>query len=488
MKLELQLPKDRFLAGESIDVDLRLTNTGPSSVEAPLLKDEANDFPVYTLTGPGFPQGETFSYRSVKWKEPGSVPPATSPMVRSVRPGSSLAGGFRLQEWKPLDQPGRYTLQARIEWKGWTASSDPVSFTLEPAASMGAGLGVDAGVARRGPLRLVWLTQAAEGRALGQTLVYEKRPDLGEVKHSGAQTLRQVGPRATEPFIPWANFDPAEGLWGWHGWREEGTLLALPIGAETPQSFDLGSPAARLVRPALMAAPSGDLDQFVLSEDGRELRWVRFSFPSGEGTASAPTVRWKHVLPAPALAARAALGTVAQGGSRRVALVSEEGGALVLHLVDVGDGSGPARVRSARVPQGHALRASEPGIGIDDQGGTRVAVVFSTDAAGTRLALAEAVFPSDAGGVPTAGETPLASLDKGERVAEAAVVYGVPGPQAPHGLVLLEGGDALSVASPERRFRLPSPPALPLTPLRLNTTTYVVLVDPQKGAFLEGLH
>ena len=56
MKLELRVPRERFLLGESVSVELTLTNTGTVPVEVPKLRSTLNPQPVYRLTGPGFPK------------------------------------------------------------------------------------------------------------------------------------------------------------------------------------------------------------------------------------------------------------------------------------------------------------------------------------------------------------------------------------------------------------------------------------------------
>src|SRR5690349_9885235 len=62
VKLELRLPRDRFLVGENVSVELRLTNTGTAPVAVPALRSDANPQPVYRLAGPGYAEGATFTY------------------------------------------------------------------------------------------------------------------------------------------------------------------------------------------------------------------------------------------------------------------------------------------------------------------------------------------------------------------------------------------------------------------------------------------
>jgi hypothetical protein len=490
VKIELQIASDHFLPGEQVPLTIQLVNAGSSDADLPLLLSPDNDQPVYTLTRPGQSQGETFSVRSAKWKEPGPIPPSP-PAVRSVKAGESLKAKVGFQEWRSLDQPGRYTLQARLDWNGATVTSNVVTFTVESGSWAAAGVGVNPGIAQRGPVRVAWLAGPDGKRALGQTLIYEKRPDLGEVKVSGSKSIRPVGAGASEPFLPTANFDPSEGLWGWYGWREGGSLLALQLGATAPQSFDLGSPAAVLVRPALMAGPAGNLDQFVLSEGRNELRLVHFPYSDLDGPPGTPALKWKLPLPFTARAARGALGAVSQGSPRRVVLVSQDASGLVIAEVDAGDGGKAGPLRSLKVPGGQLLAQSEPGVAVDEQGATRVALVYGADhPAGVRLRLAEAVFPGPGHQeAPSVSTRVVASLEKTDKVTQAAATWRVPGtgPLQSQWLVMLETGEALSGTKPDQMIRFPSPPALPLEVLQLSSMAYVLLLNPGEGPFLHAL-
>ena len=51
MKIELQLAKATYLAGEAINVDVYVTNTGSTAVSIPLPGEPPNWQPTYTLTG-----------------------------------------------------------------------------------------------------------------------------------------------------------------------------------------------------------------------------------------------------------------------------------------------------------------------------------------------------------------------------------------------------------------------------------------------------
>ena len=79
MKIELSLPRPRFVVDETIEVTLRLHNDGTLPVRVPDPFRNTAWQPTYVITGPAFSAGKRFSARS-----------ATS---RDRRPAPLVAGG-----------------------------------------------------------------------------------------------------------------------------------------------------------------------------------------------------------------------------------------------------------------------------------------------------------------------------------------------------------------------------------------------------------
>src|SRR6266849_2558938 len=218
MKLELFLPRDLYLTGEDISLDIQLTNTGTAAVDAPRLASPENPQPVYLLRGPSYPNGVTFNLRDSR---PGAASvPAPAPSTYRLVPGATMETGFSLNSIKPVLEPGDYTISARIDWGGWSAEAVPVKFRVEKAKFVESSLGVDVLSRSTRTMRAVWIAESAGGRHLGESFLYEGRPDLGEFKVTGTRIIRQVGPKASNAFCPWVNFDRVESPKFWHGWQE----------------------------------------------------------------------------------------------------------------------------------------------------------------------------------------------------------------------------------------------------------------------------
>ena len=220
MKLELTLPRDLYLTGEKVDVDIELTNTGKTAVDAPTLATKGNTQPVYHLQGPAYPNGVSFNFHDIHPVSEETRAPAAEPATHRLEAGATMATGFGLTSIKPITEPGEYTLSAKIDAEGWSAQAPPVKFRVEKARFLESSLGVDVNPNSARTMRAVWIAESGGGRMLGETFLYEKRPDLGEVIVTGTRIISKIGARSTNPFVPWTNYDRISAPKFWHGWRD----------------------------------------------------------------------------------------------------------------------------------------------------------------------------------------------------------------------------------------------------------------------------
>jgi hypothetical protein len=474
VKLDLRVPRERFLLGESVSVELTLTNTGTAPVEVPKLRSTLNPQPAYRLTGPGFAEGAWFTYRGVKLPAAEREGPPGTPETAILQPGEYLENGFKLDELHPLDRAGRYTLSARIEWGGWTAASQPAAFAMENSDFQQASLGVDLFVSSTRVLRVVWISRADGRRVIGETFLYEKRPDLGEMDVTGSRIIHEAGPQAAEPFCPWTNYDRSDGAGGWHGWREGPRLLAIAMGEENPQSFDWGSEQVKPIRPALMLR-NGEMDVFYLSADRRTLGMVRFDTP-GRGPARPPKEAWRLALPEPAVSARAALGRESSGSRRVVALLSQRGTQIAVRLARVQDTRADLG-DAAPIEDANALPECEPGAVVAADGAIHVAAAFARDAGHRQAAMFEARFPA-AGGEPGVRVSPLGALESALASSGAAYPATDGGDVAPYIIERLADG---GLRFGQKTVSVPAGPVTPLDVLRMSGATYLLLLRAQGG-------
>jgi len=365
MKLELNLPRELYLTGEKVNVDVRLTNTGQASVSAPLLDRLDASQPVYVLRGPSYPSGVSFNRR-------GDSPVSASQQPTDpLGPGETFETGFDITALKPIAEPGEYSLSARIESQGLSAEAAPVQFRIEKAKFLESSLGVDVYASSTRTLRAVWIADVTGKRLLGESFLYESRPDLGEVKVNSTRIIHETGLQATTPFGPWVNFDRMGAVKYWHGWQEGQQLLVFSDDESKPRTFDIGSRKARIVQPTLMTK-SGELNVLILGENRKTLQMIRFRSEMGP-----PDVAWTAALPEEAAGFRLGVGSAAEGGSRVAASISQIGDKLAIRLIRIGDRS--AEIGAPSTISGFVLPDSEPSIAIAGDGSVHVTAVFARD-------------------------------------------------------------------------------------------------------------
>jgi len=467
MKLELILHRDLFLTGENIDVDMELTNNGHTAVDAPILDSPQNAQPVYRLQGPSYTGGLTFNLRDSR--RPGGSSAAADTALHRLAPGLMMAGALRLNAIKPIAEPGEYTLSARIEWGGWSAEAAPVKFRVEKAKFLESSLGVDALARSARTLRAVWLADTGAGRLLGESFLYEKRPDLGEVDVAGTRIIRHVDAKASNPFCPWTNFDRSAAMKFWHGWQEGATLLAFSDDEQGTRRFDMGSTKAQLVRPTLMAR-SGDLEALVLGADGKSLRLARF--PAHEGSGS--VVAWSTELPEEVKGIRLGIGPESGGSVRVAAAISQSGLRLAVRLIRIGEKSAEV-VQPIFVENAFALPESEPAVAIGADGTVHVAVLVASHPGLRSLAIADVTVAAN--GRP---EATLAEAGKVESaVTRAWTVYPATAEGQRLRTWLVRTANGAMLGGPQLAPVAAGGPIGDF--LRMSTANYVLAVDANRG-------
>ena len=473
VKLELNVTREHFLLGESISVEIHLKNSGTEAIDAPKLKNVQNTQPVYRLEGPSYPHGVTFSLRDVKLAgDPAALSANDTPSTYRLRPGEVMETGFKLDELKPITEPGMYTISAKINWGGWSAEAPAQKFRVDKAKFLEGSLGVDVAAESTRTLRAVWIAESPEGRVLGESFFYEKRPDLGEAKVAGTRIIRTVGPGAFNPFCPWVNFDRTASPKFWHGWQEGATLFAFSDDESAPRSFELGSKKAQIVQPAYMSK-SGDLEVLVLGENRQKLRLVRFMAAEGKP----PEVLWSLDLAAEAAAIRLGIGPVAEGGHLVAAYVSQTGPKVSLHLIRIEE-KAPEPEPPAIINNAFLLPDSQPSVSIVADGTVHASVLLAKHPGLRTLAVADLVVSR--GTAAAKGQVTLTDAGR----SEAAVIKGwtaqpvtLEGPRARFWLIRTAQG-VFGGGSQSKPVAAGGPV---VDFLRMSGATYVLVVDPNRG-------
>lgn len=474
MRITLQLAKTQIAAGEGLSLDVTVHNDGPSPVEIPDPFNAYNWQPAYTITGPAYPQGFTFSFRSQIRKDPRPSPPGVDPALMQLGPREEVMSEVPLSDWVKLRVPGRYTLVARLDWQGLAAVSNTVVFDVEPFTLVSVGLGVDAGTESVRDLWVGWLRESQGARVLGESVFYERRPDLGEVDRRSVQAAFRVGAEANDVLVPYTNYDRKEPLTFWRAWREGTAIFAHLAGATQPERVDLG-PLPMLLRPALMTE-RGELDVYALAGESNELLCARFRAGGPPGLARGAK------LPGRFLSGRAALSPRSAGSARHLVVTTvDDDGTLLLHHVAAGAGGDLNKVHSISLRGVAPLLNSRPGLIVDSRGRARVALLAETDAEERRFALVEVTFDPTDPARPEPHITDKGALPRPLWSACASFVVSPGEHERVDWVVLLEGGDIVSSFSGGAAVPLGLQLAFPLEILSMAKGAYVLALDPEEG-------
>lgn len=492
VKIEIKFPKDRFVVGEDLPMGVEIANDGKAPVRLPDPFNNNNWQPTYSISGPAFPDGMTFSARSALRGDKRPNPEGIAPAMAEIGAGQTIADDLPLRQWLKLSKPGKYELTARLDWEGLSIQSKPASFTLEALSIRSISVGEDFGLPTAQNISMLLLHEGG-GQSGGKKRLYdanftETRPDLGETALHSMGPQAETGPGASDAMAPWTNYDRMGSLHFWRAWREGPKLLAATPAAKNPLSLDLEGEPKFLVRPALMAA-SGELDIFAALSGEPAISLARFVQPGKGGTGPAPRVLWRHPLESAPLSGRCILDPQGKKERRHVALLSAAQDAVRLdRLVCPADGAKPA-ADFALVPNAAPLATSEPALRVDAEGTLHVAALVWTNAKERAFALAEFKFEEGSPGAAKPNLTDLGLLDADAKAA--AIQFQLTPADEPRieWALLLVDGRVVSGGAQGRRqaFQPAAPPSLPLEIVPLSQATYLLLIDPEKGPRLAAI-
>jgi hypothetical protein len=476
VQIDLKFASRSYLAGENIGMTVTVTNRTPGAIEIPDPFHRDNWQPTYTITGPSYPQGHTFSFRSVALKDTQPEPEGVEPVLVTLAPGQSLEEEIPLQSWVPLSELGEYEITAQLKWKGLAAQSAPVRFRLEKSQVESASAGVDAEAAGTPGEWVEWFHKEAGGQRLYAALFKRPHSDVHGYEAFGVQAIFTAGAQATDLLSPWTNYNRMAELAKWRAWREGSALVGLVTGFPSAQRLELGAVPQSIVRPALMAR-SGELDIFFVTAGKPELGLARFPAPKWEGAQTPARVLWRSPVAAQPVAARCAMAPENAGSQRRVLLVTQEQGAVSVWFMNAAEGSSAGQWVTAKIPNAVAMPGAEPGLRVAEDGASHAAILLLTDPAARRFAIADMVFGRDGKLKGEIAVKPLGQLEAGPKAAAAAYTIAQGAAIRRDWVVLLENGKVVHSGSEGETRQLIGVPVLPLQLIPLSAGSYLLTLD-----------
>jgi hypothetical protein len=512
MKIEAALARQRFASGETIAATVRITNDGTAAVEIPEIHSNQNWQPTYTVTGPAYPQGKTFSFHDAVWGE--GVPSDAKADTAPIAPGQTKQEVIPLDQMVRLVEPGTYTLTADLVWAGAEAHSSPVTFTIEPSAIRSCQIVVGPGMARSTMLSAYCLQGPAAGPSATQVAMFRYNEQHDALARMSLNHHSIPSEGAESLVAPWLGYAQGPGKPSPRPVYQAGSRLAILAFEET------GGPGITLpfnpqvVRPALASA-KGEQDLFVVDNLGKRLALVRFARegdpgdedeaeppaqptpppeepgkkvarklppqpPPAKPAAKRPRLLWTMSLPASITNGRAALAAPGASESRHAVLVADDPAGTRLLLADAGDGSKVSGISSVNLPALHVRASSEPCLHVDAKGRARAAVILESAPrpdGSLNISLAEVTWEARRA-TPHVEIALLAKLPAAPRAA--AVTYSVSARGEHRAWVLITADGELMTGAPGLQ-RLQGTPTLPLD-LLLTDRFLVLLTLDQFGA------
>ena len=292
----------------------------------------------------------------------------------------------------------------------------------------------------------------------------------------GVQAIFTAGAQATDLLSPWTNYNRQAELAKWRAWREGSSLVGLVIGLPAPQRLELGAAPQVILRPALMSR-TGELDIFFITAGKPELALARFPAPKWAGAQTPPRLLWRLPVSEKPVAARCAMSPESAASQRRVLLVAQEPGAVVVHFMNAADGSSAGRWETTRIPNVTAMPGAEPGLRVSGDGVSQAAILLEADPATHQFAIADLEFGRDGRLIGSVVVKRLGQLEAAPKAAAAAYVVMQGSERRRDWVVLLENGKLVHSGSEGETRQLTATPALPLQLLPLAAGTYLLTID-----------
>jgi hypothetical protein len=476
VEIRLSLSKTAYVLSEDISLTVSVINSGSAPIEIPDPFYRDNWQPTYTLLGPAYPEGYTFSFRSAVLKDRTPEPASPAHLVK-LSAGETLQKNVPLTDWVPINTPGNYQISAKLAWKDLASGSNVVEFRVGRSDVLFMSVGVDVGDASTPGDWVEWLHRENQSPHVYSALFKRPHVDVRGYEPFSVSPVFSAGQDAADILSPWTNYDRQSDVIKWRAWREGAALVALATGFNAAQRLELGAVPRMIVRPALMTS-DGLLDIFVTSADGNSLMLGRFPKPNFAGRQAAAAVSWRVPVPLPALAGRCALGPESGNSRRHVMLVAQGANSLALFYLNAGDGKNPGVWHTVNIPKGHAIDGSEPGLNVDANGIVNAAVLFESDSQAHRLAIVDMRFSPDGNLLAEPRITELGPLPGPPQAATAGYVVSADGAPRRDWVVLLRNGTVIHSGNPERPEPLEAAPAIPLELVSLASSAYLLTTDP----------
>jgi hypothetical protein len=486
MEMKIELLKYHFIASEDIELKLSIQNTGNLSVEIPDPFKSTNWQPSYQITGPSYPDGYTFTFRTAVKDDKRLEPDNVNPILVTLGPGKTIESSLPLHRWLQIKKPGEYKINSRLRWKNISIESNQLVFKIEEAMVKSAGVGVDFGITDLNDMWVGWLQQGTEKVSLYKSYYLKDKLAGNVFKNFTTQQVFDVTKDAEDVLIPWTNYERKEALSFWIAWRGDNKLFAYTPLLENPLFIEQQEKIEMLVRPAIMTK-NGNLDVFAITNAGSVLQYFYFPAQTGDGVPNQGKINWKLNIPFEAKNGRCAVMPKEFQKEQRIALVGQRNDNLLICHLKFYIESDQKTVEVVQIPNAQVIQGSQPGICIDSSGVSHVAILFETTDKEPYLAMAEMTFGAD--GV-IKDQPKITKFRKNISTPIAATVsYSVDNEKVMNRswVVLFQADEYMSSSSQTITKKLLAPAVIPLDLIQIGNDMLILISDSVNGPQFLGI-
>lgn len=485
--LKVFAERDRYILTEEIQLTIQITNNSSAPIVLPDPTKIYSQQPEYTITGPDYSSGKTFSLFSLS-QEKGNVSENLSnvPTI-AIESGSTWEDVVPLSSLLPLTSPGEYTITSSIKCDTISAESPSTNFKISELDVQAIHLGLGTRPLEEGEGEGVFIQKSNDANYLYSFVFKETRPDIGETEIISLVNRGAVSMNATEVMVPWRNTPYFNEMIRWLIWRDGKNIQALNSIILDPLSFGLEEEPAYLVKPSLKVTGE-DVEILAVSKDEKNISLIRMKENANEPGKSGELV-WKFPLPDKPTEISCALSLPSLQNKRHIAFVVHRENEIEIYYTHYIQGSSPAQFQSARLENGKMLVNSPLAVVVDDEGKVFISVIVVTDEKLHTVALAEAAIGSNGKPIGSIKLKSIGSLP--DFLTGGSILYAEKeGKLERRDIVIATESHGLYWSNTDGVLRPVSVDGIPIEPILLcpgKEVSYILYKDAKRGLYFEPL-
>ncbi len=479
--------RNSYIVSEEIQLVMQITNKTQEAIEIPDPTKIFSRQPEYTIKGPDYPSGKTFSLFSLS-QEKGKISDdfPVSPII-VIESDSTWEDTVPLSSLLSIISPGEYTITSSIKLDTTSAESPSTNFKISELDVQAVHLGLGIRPLEEGEGEGVFIQKSDYVNYLYSFVFKEKRPDISETEIISLVNRGTVSSNVNEILVPWRNAPFFNEMIRWLIWREGSTIKALNSIILEPLSFELGEEPAYIVKPNLKVTNEA-VEVLVIGKDEKNISLIRISDNVNVSGKSGELV-WKIQLPDKPTEISCVLSSPNLNNKRHLAFVVHRSNELEIYYTHYNQSSLPAQFQSIKIENSKMLVNSPLAMFVDVDGKILISVIVVTDEKSHACALAEAEIGNE--GKPT-GNIKIRNIGSmPDFLTGGSILYvEKEGRLERRDIVIETENQGLYWSNADGTIRPISVAGKPTKPILLcpgKDVSYILYQDPKRGLYFEPL-